>query len=158
MNGSFLYIIETSHFVKYGDKFVQLIGFGITINPKKRSKQYSDHTGVEQEFCYLFYGPSLQIKSLESIIKQRVAHQAHKIYGEVVEWVSPKSKMSADELVTLVRDTIEQEGFDIKAFKEEYLPFNNLEHHKKITARELFVNPDLYLIPKPSSKKRKKSV
>jgi hypothetical protein len=147
MSGSFLYVIETSHFIKYGDKFVQLLGFGITINPKKRSKQYSDHTGVEQEFCNLFYGPSLQIKSLESIIKQRVAHQAHKIYGEVVEWVSPKSNMSIDNMVTLIKDTIDQEGFDIRAFKEDYLPFNNLEHHKKITARELSVNSEKYLEP-----------
>jgi hypothetical protein len=145
MNGCFLYIIVTAHYIKYGSEFVQLLGYGITINPKKRSKQYSDHTGVEQEFCYLFYGETMHIKALESIIKQRVASQCHKIYGEPVEWVSPKAKMSVDEMVTLVMDTIDQQGFPIKLLKDDFLPFNNLEHHRKITVKELNINPNLYL-------------
>ena len=146
MNGCFLYIIVTAHYIKYGSEFVQLLGYGITINPKKRSKQYSDHTGVEQEFCYLFYGQTMHIKALESIIKQRVASQCHKIYGEPVEWVSPKAKMTVDEMVTLVKDTIDQQGFPIKMLKDDFLPFNNLEHHRKITVKELNANPDLYLV------------
>ena len=145
MNGCFLYIIVTAHYIKYGSEFVQLLGYGITINPKKRSKQYSDHTGVEQEFCYLFYGQTMHIKALESIIKQRVASKCHKIYGEPVEWVSPKAKMTVDEMVTLVIDTIDQQGFPIKMLKDDYLPFNNLEHHRKITVKELNINPDIYL-------------
>lgn len=146
MNGCFLYIIVTAHYIKYGGEFVQLLGYGITINPKKRSKQYSDHTGVEQEFCYLFYGQTMHIKALESIIKQRVASKCHKIYGEPVEWVSPKAKMTVDEMVTLVKDTIDQQGFPIKMLKDDFLPFNNLEHHRKITVKELNANPDLYLV------------
>ena len=146
MNGCFLYIIVTAHYIKYGSEFVQLLGYGITINPKKRSKQYSDHTGVEQEFCYLFYGETMHIKALESIIKQRVASQCHKIYGEPVEWVSPKAKMTVDEIVTLVMDTIDQQGFPIKMLKDDFLPFNNLEHHRKITVKELTANPNLYLV------------
>ena len=146
MNGCFLYIIVTAHYIKYGSEFVQLLGYGITINPKKRSKQYSDHTGVEQEFCYLFYGETMHIKALESIIKQRVASKCHKIYGEPVEWVSPKAKMTVDEMVTLVIDTIDQQGFPIKMLKDDFLPFNNLEHHRKITVKELNANPDLYLV------------
>ena len=145
MTGCFLYIIVTAHYIKYGDEFVQLVGYGITINPKKRSKQYSDHTGVEQEFCYLFYGQTMHIKALESIIKQRVASKCHKIYGEPVEWVSPKAKMTVDEMVTLVTDTIDQQGFPIKMLKDDFLPFNNLEHHRKITVKELNINPDQYL-------------
>ena len=145
MNGCFLYIIVTAHYIKYGSEFVQLLGYGITINPKKRSKQYSDHTGVEQEFCYLFYGQTMHIKALESIIKQRVASKCHKIYGEPVEWVSPKAKMTVDEMVTLVTDTIDQQGFPIKMLKDDFLPFNNLEHHRKITVKELNINPDQYL-------------
>jgi hypothetical protein len=146
MNGCFLYIIVTAHYIKYGSEFVQLLGYGITINPKKRSKQYSDHTGVEQEFCYLFYGQTMHIKALESIIKQRVASKCHKIYGEPVEWVSPKAKMTVDEMVTLVKDTIDQQGFPIKMLKDDFLPFNNLEHHRKITVKELNANPDFYLV------------
>ena len=146
MNGCFLYIIVTAHYIKYGSEFVQLLGYGITINPKKRSKQYSDHTGVEQEFCYLFYGETMHIKALESIIKQRVASQCHKIYGEPVEWISPKAKMTVDAMVTLVTDTIDQQGFPIKMLKDDFLPFNNLEHHRKITVKELNSNPDLYLV------------
>jgi hypothetical protein len=146
MNGCFLYIIVTAHYIKYGSEFVQLLGYGITINPKKRSKQYSDHTGVEQEFCYLFYGETMHIKALESIIKQRVASQCHKIYGEPVEWVSPKAKMTVDEMVTLVKDTIDQQGFPVKMLKDDFLPFNNLEHHRKITVKELNSNPNLYLV------------
>ena len=146
MIGCFFYIIETAHYIKYGDAFVQLLGYGITINPKKRSKQYSDHSGVEQEFCHLFFGSMQQIKALESIIKQRVASKTHKIYGEPVEWISPKAQMSIEEMLTLVKDTIDQQGFDIKAVKDDFLPFDNLEHHRKITAKELVANPDLYLV------------
>jgi len=146
MIGCFFYIIETAHYIKYGDVFVQLLGYGITINPKKRSKQYSDHSGIEQEFCNLFFGPIQQIKTLESIIKQRVASKTHKIYGEPVEWISPKAQMSIDDLLTLVNDTIDQEGFNIKSLREEFLPFDNLEHHRKVTAKELAMNPDMYLV------------
>jgi uncharacterized protein (UPF0332 family) len=145
MIGCFFYIIETAHYIKYGDAFVQLLGYGITINPKKRSKQYSDHSGVEQEFSHLFFGSIQQIKALESIIKQRVASKTHKIYGEPVEWISPKAKMSVEDMLTLVNDTIDQQGFNIKSLKEEFLPFDNLEHHRKITSKELAANPDLYL-------------
>jgi len=146
MSGCFLYIILTAHYIKYGDEFVQLLGYGITINPKKRSKQYSDHSGTEQEFGYLFFGPIQQIKALESIIKQRVASKCHKIYGEPVEWISPKAKMTPEEMLILVNDTIDQQGFNIKVLKEDFLPFSNLEHQRKITAKELAVNPDLYLV------------
>ena len=145
MIGCFFYIIETAHYIKYGDAFVQLLGYGITINPKKRSKQYSDHSGVEQEFSHLLFGSIQQIKALESIIKQRVASKTHKIYGEPVEWISPKAKMSVEDMLTLVNDTIDQQGFNIKSLKEEFLPFDNLEHHRKITSKELAANPDLYL-------------
>lgn len=146
MIGCFFYIIETAHYIKYGDAFVQLLGYGITINPKKRSKQYSDHSGIEQEFCQLFFGPIQQIKTLESIIKQRVASKTHKIYGEPVEWISPKAEMTVDDMLTLVKDTIDQQGFDIKSLKEEYLPFDNLEHQRKITPKELIANPEMYLV------------
>ena len=146
MIGCFFYIIETAHFIKYGDAFVQLLGYGITINPKKRSKQYSDHSGVEQEFRYLFFGPIQHIKALESIIKQRVASKTHKIYGEPVEWISPKAKMTPTDMLTLVNDTIDEQGFDVKVLREEFLPFDNLEHQRKITAKELATNPDLYLV------------
>lgn len=145
MSGCFLYLIETAHYIKVGNEFVQLLGYGITINPKKRSKQYSDHSGTEQEFCNLYYGKTIQIKALESIIKQRVAGKTHKIYGEPVEWISPKSKMSINELVKLVNNTIKEENLEIHTIKDDYLPFSNLDHHRKITVRELNANPSLYL-------------
>ena len=145
MTYCFFYIIETAHYVKYDNGFVQLLGYGITISPIRRSKQYSDHSGTEQEFCNLFFGPILHVKALESIIKQRLASKRHKIYGEPVEWVSPKHKMSSKELLVLVKDTIAQEGFNIRAITDDYLPFNNLDHHRKITVKELHSNPELYL-------------
>ena len=145
MTGCFFYIILTAHYIKYGEELVQLLGYGITINPKKRSKQYSDHSGTEQEFDKLFFGSVIQIKALEAIIKQRVASNTHKIYGEPVEWISPKAKMTVEELFTLVKETIDQQGLDIKAIKDDFLPFNNLEHHRKITVKEMIASPDLYL-------------
>jgi hypothetical protein len=145
MNGCFFYIILTAHYIKYGSELVQILGYGITTNPKKRSKQYSDHTATEQEFCYVLFGSTNQIKSLESIVKQRVASITHKIYGQPVEWISPKANMTTDELLTLVKDTIDQEKFDIKMLHDDYLPFNNMEHHRKITVKELSINPNLYL-------------
>ena len=145
MSGCFFYIIVTAHYIKYGDELVQLLGYGITVNPKKRSKQYSDHTGVEQEFCYLFYGQPMHIKALESIVKQRVASRSHKIYGEIVEWISPKAKMDLAQMLTLVKDTIDEQGFPIRMLKDDYLPFSNLDHQRKITVKELNTNPELYL-------------
>jgi hypothetical protein len=53
--------------------------------------------------------------------------------------------MTVDEMVTLVTDTIDQQGFPIKMLKDDFLPFNNLEHHRKITVKELNINPDQYL-------------
>lgn len=158
MTGCFFYLIVTAHYIKYGNEFVQLLGYGITINPRKRSKQYSDHSGTEQGFCELFFGSTVQIKSLESIIKQRVASKTHKIYGEEVEWISPKHKMPIVALVQLVKDTIKQEGFTIASLKDEYLPFENLDHHKKITVKELNSNPEMYLDAVSVDKKRKKVV
>ena len=122
MIGCFFYIIETAHYIKYGDMFVQLLGYGITINPKKRSKQYSDHSGVEQEFGYLFFGPIQHIKALESIIKQRVASKTHKIYGEPVEWISPKAKMSVKDMLTLVNDTIDNRVSILNLLRKNFFP------------------------------------
>lgn len=34
----------------------------------------------------------------------------------------------------------------VKMLKDDYLPFNNLEHHLKITFKELNSTPDLYLL------------
>ena len=145
MSGCFFYVIETAHYIKFGDEFVQLLGYGITVNPKKRSKQYSDHSGTEQEFCNLYFGSTIQIKALESIIKQRVASKTHKIYGEPVEWISPKARMSVKQMVKLINNTIKEEGFNINPLIEDYLPFSNLDHHRKVTVKELYANPDLYL-------------
>jgi hypothetical protein len=146
MNGCFFYIILTAHYIVYGDGLVKILGYGITINPKKRSKQYSDHTGTEQEFTMLFYGKREEIKTLESIIKQRVASKTHKIYGEPVEWISPSAGMTVADLNELVRDTIKQENFNsISILNENYLPFNNLDHHSNITLKEMASNPDKYL-------------
>ena len=155
MSGSFFYVILTAHYIKYGDDLTQVLGYGITTNPKKRSKQYSDHTGIEQEFCYLYFGPTLHIKALESIVKQRVASKAHKIYGQEVEWINPKHNVSVDDMVRLVRDTIFEESFDIRLLKDDYLPFNNLDHHRKITVKELNTNPELYLVSRLVDKKLK---
>lgn len=147
MSGCFLYVILTAHYIKYGSEFVQLLGYGITINPKKRSTQYSDHSGVEQEFSMLYYGTLMEIKALESIIKQRVASKCHKIYGEPVEWISPKAKMTEADMIKLINDTIDQQGFKVRPIKDEFLPFSNLEHHRKITVKEMNASPDLYLDP-----------
>jgi hypothetical protein len=155
MTGCFFYVIETAHYIKYSDEFVQLLGYGITINPKKRSKQYSDHSGTEQEFSNLYFGTTTQIKALESIIKQRVASNTHKIYGEPVEWISPKAKMTQSQMIKLINDTIRQEGFKVYPIKDDYLPFSNLDHHRKITVKELISNPEMYLDIKSVDKKRK---
>ena len=129
--------------------FVQMLGYGITGFPKKRSKQYSDHSGTEQEFCILYFGSTMQIKALESIVKQRVGSKTHKIYGQPVEWISPKASMTVEELVSLVDLTIWEENFNIQSIKDDFLPFNNLDHHCMITAKELNQNPNRYLKAKP---------
>jgi hypothetical protein len=158
MSGCFFYIILTAHYIQYGDGLVKILGYGITINPKKRSKQYSDHTGTEQEFALLFYGKVEEIKTLESVIKQRVASKSHKIYGEIVEWISPSAGMTVNDLEQLVRETIKQENFkSICILNDTYLPFNNMDHHKNITLKEMANNPDKYLI-KLLTKNKKGSI
>jgi hypothetical protein len=141
----FLYIILTNHFFLYNDKYVQRLGYGKTGNPKRRSKQYSDHSGGEQEFIKLWFGPKYLISSLEGIIKQRIASQAHKIYGQKVEWVSPKAEMSVDDLAALVERTIVEEDMEVYAIKEDYLPFDNLDEHNKLTADEINNDPSKFL-------------
>lgn len=158
MNGCFFYVMLTTHYVKYGDDLVQILGYGITTNPKKRSKQYSDHSGVEQEFAQLYFGDINQIKTLETIVKQRVASKAHKIYGNDVEWINPKFNMKLQDLVKIVNDVIDQERFAVRSLREEYLPFDNLDHHKRITAKELSSSPDTYLAPNSLDKKRNKAL
>jgi hypothetical protein len=141
----FLYIILTNHWFLYNGNYVQRLGYGITGNPKRRTKQYSDHSGGEQEFIKLWYGPKYQISSLENIIKQRVAGQTHKIYGQKVEWISPKAEMTVDDLAALVSRTIKEEGLNILAIKEDYLPFDNLDEHNKLTVAEINNDPEKFL-------------
>ena len=142
---SFLYVILTNHFFLHDGNYVQRLGYGITGNPIKRSKQYSDHSGGEQEFVKLWFGPKYLITSLENIIKQRVAGQAHKIYGEPVEWISPKHQITVDELTALINRTIREESMDVCPIKEDYLPFDNLDEHSKLNPAEINNNPSRFL-------------
>lgn len=142
---SFLYIIHTNHYVVYDGKFVKMLGYGKTANPKKRSKQYSDHSGTEQEFVKLWFGPAYLISSLENIIKQRVASKSHKIYGQYVEWISPKYDMTVEELNNIVNCTIVEEDIGVYSINEDYLPFDNLDEHNKLTPDEINNDPTRFL-------------
>lgn len=141
----FLYIIHTNHYIMYNDKFVKMLGYGKTGNPKKRSKQYSDHSGTEQEFIKLWFGPKYLISSLENIVKQRVASKTHKIYGQPVEWISPKHNMTVEELTDLVNRTIAEEDIEVYPISEDYLPFDNLDEHNKLTPDEINNDPKRFL-------------
>ncbi len=141
----FLYGIETSHFIKIKDEFYQIQGFGITTSPKKRVLQYSDHSGTDQEFHVLYFGPITAIKSLENIIKQMLASEAHSIHGQKVEWVSPKSKVSKADLIVLIEKIIKNQNLQVQKIKKTYLPFDNSAIHKRLTTRQVANNPEKYL-------------
>jgi len=142
---SFLYLIHTNHYIVYNGEFVKILGYGKTASPKKRSKQYSDHSGTEQEFVKLWFGSAHLISSLESIIKQRVASKSHKIYGQYVEWISPKHNMTVEELTNLVNRTIAEEEIEVYPISEDYLPFDNLDEHNKLTLDEINNDPKRFL-------------
>lgn len=141
----FFYGIETSHFVKIDGDFYQVQGFGITISPKKRVSQYSDHSGTEQEFHTLYFGPITAIKSLENIVKQMLSSQSHTIYGQKVEWVNPKAKFNKVDLIDLVENIIHSQNLEVNKVKNTYLPFDNSAIHKKITIKQISNNPVKYL-------------
>jgi hypothetical protein len=141
----FFYGLETSHFVKIKDEFYQIQGFGITINPKKRLLQYSDHSGTDQEFHVLYFGPIAAIKTLENMVKQLLSSESHMIHGQKVEWVNPTSEFDKDDLISLVEQIISSENLLIKKIKDIYLPFDNSAIHKKLIGVQLLSNPDKYL-------------
>jgi hypothetical protein len=141
----FFYGIETSHFIKIGSDFYQVQGFGITTSPKKRISQYSDHSGTEQEFHTLYFGPITAIKSLENIVKQMLASKSHTIHGQRVEWIAPKSKFKRVDLIELVENIIRSQNLEIQKIKNSYLPFDNSAIHKKITTKQISNNPEKYL-------------
>ncbi len=141
----FLYGIETSHFIKVEDDFHQIQGFGITTSPKKRVLQYSDHSGTEQEFHVLYFGPIAAIKSLENIVKQMVSSQSHTIYGQKVEWVAPKAAFKKADLVDLIEKIIHSQNLQVQKVKRTYLPFDNSAIHKRLTAKQISNNPEKYL-------------
>jgi hypothetical protein len=141
----FFYGIETSHFVKIDGDFYQVQGFGITTSPKKRVSQYSDHAGTEQEFHALYFGPITAIKSLENIVKQMLSSKSHNIYGQKVEWVTPKSPFDKKDLIDLVENIIHSQNLQVEKVKNTYLPFDNSAIHKKLTIKQIANNPAKYL-------------
>jgi hypothetical protein len=141
----FFYGIETSHFIKIENEFYQIQGFGITTAPKKRVSQYSDHSGTDQEFHVLYFGLNTAIKSLENIVKQMLASEAHTIHGQRVEWMAPKSKFKKADLIELVENIIRSQNLQVQKIKSFYLPFDNSAIHKKLTIKQIANNPDKYL-------------
>jgi len=141
----FFYLIETSHFFMHDGVLVHRIGYGITIGPKKRVCQYSDHSGGEQSFQYLYYGPHGQIASLENLVKEKLKSKTALIFEQPVEWLSFDSGMSIQNLNDMVLDIIDIESFDIFSVKPKYLPFDNRPIHKKITNFGVKTNPVIYL-------------
>jgi hypothetical protein len=141
----FFYLIETSHYFIHDGKSVHRVGYGITIRPRIRVCQYSDQSGGEQAFTNVFYGPYGQIVSLENLVKEKTASKTHYIYGEPVEWLSPNSGMTIQDLNSLVLDIIDTEPFDIYPLKPYYLPFDNRPRHNSITPHRVKMNPLKYL-------------
>jgi hypothetical protein len=141
----FFYLIETSHFFIHDGRQVHRVGYGITIGPKKRVCQYSDHSGGEQSFQHLYYGSYGQVVSLENIVKEKMKSKTHLIFGEPVEWLSHTSGVSLQDLNNLVLDIIDTESFDIYPIRDKFLPFDNRTVHKRMTNFGVKTNPVKYL-------------
>jgi len=141
----FFYLIETSHFFIHDGVQVHRVGYGITIGPKKRVCQYSDHSGGEQAFQYLYYGQYGQVASLENLIKEKMKSKTHLIFEQPVEWLSPTSGITVHALNSLVLDIIDTESFDIYPVRSSFLPFDNRPVHKKMTNFGVKTNPVKYL-------------
>lgn len=122
-----------------------MVGYGVTDNPNKRILDYMHLSGGEQEFCYLWYSPTFRAKSLEDVVKQMTGSDTHKINGQYVEWISPKSNLTVESLKGMIEEIIDNEKLDVRPIKAEYLPFDNSPYHKKITPREINNNPSKYL-------------
>lgn len=141
----FLYLIETKHYIRLGDSFVPLVGYGITSNPNKRLNSYIGHTGSVQEFAQLYWGPADAIAELEKFQKQSWRHESIVIDDWVLEWLDPSQKKTIIDLEKFFDDKIKRDNLPIAKLKKSWMPYTRGFPAPIFVSEDLESNPDNYL-------------
>lgn len=141
----FMYVILTNHYFKIGEEFKQILGYGVMSDPGNRIRKYSNTSGGQQEFAKIWFTSNYEVMEVEQILKQRIASDTHTINGQEVEWISPYSDITLDELIEI----IEQIGLEINKplfpVKDDYLPFRDTEWQQDLTRENIEMFPEKYL-------------
>jgi hypothetical protein len=88
------------------------LGFGITSDPTRRTKDYTGAWGGPAVFAYLFEGPSPHIKRLEDIIKTMHRDMLWKIDDWETEWLD--NGWTAEQLRDFLLELIQERHLAIK--------------------------------------------
>lgn len=87
------------------------LGFGITSNHERRSKDYTGSWGGIAEFKYLFEGPAPHVKRLENIIKTMHKDMLWKLDDWETEWLD--NGWNAEQLLVFVHEVIDERHMPI---------------------------------------------
>ena len=142
----FLYLIETKHYLKFGDTFVPLVGYGITSNPAKRLNCYIGPTGsITQDFSQLYWGPADAIQELEKYQKQAWRHLSVSLDDWVLEWLEPSQGKTLADLEKFFDDKIKRDKLPIFKLKKSLMPYTRAFPEPIFTTEDLESNPEQYL-------------
>ena len=140
-----MYVILTNHYFKVGGEYKQILGYGVMSDSGNRVRKYSNTSGGQQQFIKIWYTPNYEVMEIEKILKQRLASDTHIINGEEVEWISPYSDITVEQLIEM----IEQIARDIKkplySVSKKYLPFTDSEWQRDLTLENIETFPSKYL-------------
>lgn len=96
------------------------VGFGITGDYRRRSKDYTGAWGGVAEFSYVFEGPTPHIKRLENIIKIQHRDMLWQLDEWQTEWLD--NGWTSFQLFEFVQDIIYERHFPISVVVKPQRP------------------------------------
>lgn len=144
-----MYVILTNHYFKVGEEYKQILGYGVMSDAGNRIRKYSNTSGGQQEFTKIWYTPNYEVMEIERILKQRLASDTHIINGEEVEWISPHSDITIDQLINMIEEIAKEINKPLYPVKKDFLPFRDNEWQRDLTVENIETFPEKYLeVPK----------
>lgn len=144
-----MYVIRTNHYFKVGAEYKQILGYGVMSDAGNRIRKYSNTSGGQQEFAKIWYTSNYEVMEIERILKQRLASDTHIINGEEVEWISPHSDITIDELIRMIEEIAKEINKPLYPVKKDFLPFRDNEWQRDLTVENIETFPEKYLeVPK----------
>jgi len=140
-----MYVILTNHYFKVGEEYKQILGYGVMSDAGNRIRKYSNTSGGQQEFAKIWYTANYEVMEIERILKQRLASDTHIINGEEVEWISPHSDITIDELIRMIEEIAKEINKPLYAVKKDFLPFKDSEWQRDLTVENIETFPEKYL-------------